>query len=89
LKHHTHPEFWKRYERLLAEIKNAADKNFQLLKSNPDHPSLNFKQIGKYWSVRVNIDHRALAIESEDGLIWFWIGGHQEYDKIVSAQKKK
>jgi len=28
-------------------------KNFELLKKNPYHPSLHLKKVGRYWSVRV------------------------------------
>jgi hypothetical protein len=27
--------------------------------------------------------YRALAIEIPDGLLWFWIGSHADYDKII------
>jgi hypothetical protein len=37
--------FWKCYEQLPAEIKELADKNYQLLKENPNHPSLHLKKI--------------------------------------------
>jgi hypothetical protein len=35
----------------------------ELLKKDPSHPSLHFKPLGKFWSVRVGIHHRALAIK--------------------------
>ena len=89
MKHHTHPAFWKHYDQLLPEVQDAADKQYALLETNTKHPSLNFKRIGKYWSVRVNRNYRALAIEVEDSYVWFWIGGHAEYDRIVDAQKNK
>lgn len=60
-----------------------ADKNYLLLKSNPEHPSLHFKPLGDVWSVRVGAHYRALRTEVEDGIVWFWIGTHDEYDKIV------
>jgi hypothetical protein len=53
------------------------------LKSDPHHPSLHFKKTGSFWSVRVGIHHRALAIEVEDGVLWFWIGTHAEYDRMT------
>ncbi len=27
--------------------------------------------------------YRALAVRISDGLLWFWIGTHAEYDDIV------
>jgi hypothetical protein len=41
------------------------------------------KKVGRFWSARVGDRHRALAIEAADGLVWFWIGTHAEYDKLV------
>ena len=57
-------------------VQTLAAKNFRLLNSNPEHPSLHLKRVKAYWSVRVGIGHRALAIPVEDGLLWFWIGTH-------------
>jgi hypothetical protein len=84
MKHFTVPSFWESYEKLPADIKDQADKNYQLLKENPNHPSLHFKKIGNYCSVRVSLRYRALGIEHKDGIVWFWIGTHAEYDHLIS-----
>jgi hypothetical protein len=55
-----------------------------LLKQNPYHPSLHFKKVGSYWSARIGGHHRALAVQASDGFIWFWIGTHAEYDKLIA-----
>ena len=60
-----------------------AKKKFQLLKTNPMHPSLHFKKVGNFWSVRVGINYRALAIEDGDDFIWVWIGSHDEYEEMI------
>lgn len=83
MKHFASPSFWACYERLPASIRDLADKNFELLKANPNHPSLHLKKVDKYWSVRVGKKYRALAVEVSEGLVWFWIGTHTEYDKLV------
>lgn len=67
-------------------IQEVADKNFELLKENANHPSLHLKKVGRFWSVRVGIKYRALAVEMDEGLIWFWIGTHTEYDKLFTTQ---
>ena len=64
-------------------MQEAADSAFALLKSNPRHPSLHLKKVRKFWSARVGLGYRALAVESKDGLVWFWIGTHAAYDKLV------
>jgi hypothetical protein len=83
VKHYATPDFWAGYRNLPSHIREVADKNFTLLKMDPRHPSLHFKKIGKIWSVRIGLFHRALAVKADDGFLWFWIGSHSEYDKLV------
>jgi len=47
MKHLTLPKFWGFYHQLPKEIQILADKNYELLKANPFHPSLHFKKVGK------------------------------------------
>ena len=81
--HFASPSFWSGYRELPESVREIADRNFQLLSTNPDHPSLHFKRVGKYWSARVGMGHRALAREIPEGLLWFWIGPHSEYDRLI------
>jgi hypothetical protein len=83
--HHTASSFWECYERLPLGLQRNADAKFLLLKSNANHPSLQFKPVGKHWSARVSQGYRALALQVEDGYLWFWIGNHDEYEKIIAA----
>jgi len=66
-----------------GEIQRMADRSFELLKHDLRHPSLQFKKLHSVWSARVGLHHRALATEVADGFLWFWIGTHAEYDRIV------
>ena len=75
--------FWECSANLPEDIQNLARKNYALLKANPQHPSLQFKKVGKLWSARVGLHHRALAAEDEDGFIWVWIGTHDEYERMI------
>jgi hypothetical protein len=68
---------------LPAPIQRLADQAYERLKQDPQYPSLHLKKVGRYWSARVGINHRALAVEATDGLVWFWIGTHAEYDRLV------
>ena len=81
--HRTTPSFWSRLERLPESAQRIASRNFQRLKEDPRHPSLRFKKIGRYWSVRVGRSYRALAEEDGDDFIWVWIGSHDEYMRII------
>ncbi len=87
MKHLRLPRFWNLYRQLPKDVQMLADKNYQLLKADPRHPSLHFKKVGKnkqLWSVRVGINYRALGTEKPEGVVWFWIGTHGEYDKLLS-----
>ena len=81
--HKTTTRFWKCFERLPGAVQKGAKKNFDLLKINPLHPSLHFKKVGNFWSVRVGINHRALAVEDGQDFIWVWIGSHNEYEQMI------
>lgn len=81
--HRASPRFWQCYRQLPAEIQRLADENFELLKADPGHPSLHLKKVGRFWSARLGQNFRAIAVESDDGLIWFWIGDHAAYDQLI------
>jgi hypothetical protein len=86
--HRATSSFWQEYEKLPQDIRNRADKQFVLLKRNPQHPSLQFKKVGEshgqeMWSVRVTLNYRALALKRSDGYLWFWIGNHETYDMLL------
>ena len=59
--HHASPAFWACDDSLPATVRALADKQFALLKENPRHPSLHFKRVGRFHSVRVGAHYRALA----------------------------
>jgi hypothetical protein len=61
-----------------------ADTSDELLKADPSYPTLHFKKVGEYRAARVGLHYRALAVEVPEGLLWFWIGSHSEYDKLLS-----
>ncbi|MFG0332229.1 MAG: hypothetical protein ACF8TS_02610 [Maioricimonas sp. JB049] len=85
MNHFASTGFWECYKALPADIRALADRNFQLLRDNPDHPSLHFKKVGRFRSARVGLQYRALAVEIEQGLLWFWIGNHSEYDRLIKS----
>lgn len=84
MKHKTASSFWVCYNRLPQDIRDLADNNFRLLKTDSSHPSLQFKKIGKVWSVRVGSNYRAIATQIEGSFLWVWIGTHAEYDKLLA-----
>jgi hypothetical protein len=87
VKHHANSRFWQHYNELPDDVRRLANENFELLKADSKHPSLHFKKVGRLWSARVGIHYRALAVEDGADLVWFWIGHHSEYDKIIGARR--
>lgn len=83
MKHFATPEFWASRAALPAAIRQLADRSFERLERDPSHLALRLKKVGRYWSVRVGLHYRALAVRDEDDLIWFWIGTHAEYDRLT------
>ena len=81
--HHASPDFWACYRALPVAVQALADKAFGLLKEDPSHPSLHLKKAGRFWSARVGLHHRALGVDAPEGILWFWIGTHAEYDKLI------
>ena len=55
-------------------------------KRDPTHPGLNFKLVNQreqMWSARINDQYRALGIRDGASVTWFWIGEHEEYERII------
>jgi len=83
LRHFAAPSFWACYRTLPQSVRDLADKNYELLKANL-HTSLCIsRKLENTAPFRVGLQYRALAVETDDDLLWFWIGSHSEYDKLV------
>lgn len=83
MSHQASRKFWSHFSDLPPELQKLARSQYALLKDNPQHPSLHFKRVGKYWSVRIGSSHRALGVDSPKGVLWFWIGTHEEYERLI------
>lgn len=83
MKSRASSKFWKCYGALTPQLQRLAVKQYRLWLNDPSHRSVNFKRVGRYWSARVTDDYRALWVSAGDAVIWFWIGSHSEYDRII------
>lgn len=87
MKSRTTRRFRKAYQKLPDEIHRRADRSCEKFEQDPHHPSLRFKKIHPYepiYSVRISGSFRALGLLEDDTMIWFWIGSHEDYDKLIS-----
>ncbi len=89
MKSHTTQQFRALLAELSPSVQQRARDTYKLFKVNPSHPSLRFKPVhtkakGSFYSVRIGIHYRALALREGDSLLWFWIGSHADYDTLLS-----
>lgn len=84
MRHRAAPEFWDALDGLPPAVQRLARRSFDRLKSDERHPGLHFKRVGRMWSVRVGRTHRALGVDAPEGVLWFWIGTHAEYDQLTA-----
>ena len=88
LKSRATSRFWAAYRALPPEIRVAAQKAYRLFRENPKHPSLQFKKVHNsepVYSVRVTVGYRALGLLENDEVAWFWVGSHDEYDRLLKS----
>ena len=74
------------FSELPEEIKARARRAYQLFRDHPEHPSLRFKKVDRsenVYSIRIGLGYRALGILQGSTVIWFWIGSHADYDRLV------
>jgi mRNA-degrading endonuclease RelE of RelBE toxin-antitoxin system len=84
---HTTERFRKAFKALPKHIQRQAREAYGRFKQDPYHPSLRFKQVHPVkpiYSVRISRDYRALGVLEGDEIIWFWIGSHAGYNRLLS-----
>lgn len=84
----TTVRFRKAYLKLPEKTKESARKAYRIWKENPKHPSLQFKQIHTtqaIYSIRIGLAWRAIGVKTDNTIVWFWIGSHADYDKLIAS----
>jgi hypothetical protein len=82
----TTRQFWRLFSDLPDDAQRDAKRAFRLFQSNPAHPGLQFKKLegeDEIYSARIGLDYRALAVMKKDRVVWYWIGNHATYDRLV------
>ncbi len=82
----------RRFRELLAalpqDVRRQARASYRLFIDNPSHPSLQFKRVHAsqpVYSARISLGYRAVGMIDHGGIVWFWIGAHSEYDKLLRS----
>ncbi len=87
MRSYTTERFRKLFAELPLPVRQQAREAYRFFKENPNHPGLQFKKVHRtkpIYSARVNVNYRVLGILDNDEIVWFWIGPHAEYDKLLS-----
>jgi hypothetical protein len=82
----TTRQFWRLFKGLPVDIQEDARRAYRVFRDNPAHPGLHFKKLesdDNIYSVRIGLEYRALAVLRGNRAIWYWIGGHAEYDRLI------
>lgn len=83
---HTTERFRKAFSGLPKQVQHQAKDAYKQFQNDPFYPSLRFKRVHStkpIYSVRINVEYRAVGIQDEHAIIWFWIGGHDDYVKLL------
>jgi hypothetical protein len=86
MKSFTSRRFREAYANLPEQVRQQARRAYRLFRQDPSHPSLNLKKVDQkndVYSVRVGRGYRALGRLDGADMVWFWIGPHDEYDRLI------
>ncbi len=87
MKSRTTQRFRDSFAVLPASVQRQAREAYRLFQVNPAHPGLHFKQVHASpptYSARVGIGYRSVGVLDGDTMVWFWIGTHAEYDRLLA-----
>jgi hypothetical protein len=86
MKSFANAKFWELYTALPATVQKRADRAYALWQINPHARGLYFKRVSErrpIYSVRIDRGYRALGLLMDDSILWFWIGSHDEYERLL------
>lgn len=85
----TTRRFRDAYAELPEYVRTQARAAYRQFQRDPHHPSLRFRQVHPtrpIYSARVGLGYRALAVRDGETVVWFWVGSHAEYDRLIATR---
>jgi len=82
----TTRQFRRLFSDLPFNVQRDANRAYRLFQNDPTHPGLQFKKLegeDSIYSARIGLGYRALAVMKKDRIVWYWIGSHNEYDRLI------
>ena len=86
MKSRTSKQFRDLFDALPKAAQRQAIQAYRLFQADPVHPSLRLSRVHPtlpVYSTRVGIPYRVLGTRRGDEIVWFRIGTHGEYDKLL------
>jgi len=83
----TTEKFEQLFSKLPPQIQKRARRCLFIWSNNPSHPSLLFKKPflrRPFWSIRIAKGYRAIGYLNGNSMYWFWIGNHDDYERLLS-----
>ena len=71
---------------LPPHIRKQAAAAYRRFRVDPYHPSLHFKKVHPrlpVYSARINDDYGVVGQVRDNGIVWFWVGKHKEYERLL------
>lgn len=88
----TTAKFRVAFDELPADVQRKARRAYRMFRQNPNHPSLRFKPVHPtqpIFSVRITGGYRALGVRKGDEIVWFWVGTHEAYERLLAQRRPK
>ena len=92
MKSHITGGFRRSFSQLSKQMQKQAREAYRHFQADPNYPSLRFKKVHPtkpICSARVGKGHRALGVLDGEEIIWFWIGSHKEYERVIGEIPKR
>jgi mRNA-degrading endonuclease RelE of RelBE toxin-antitoxin system len=73
---------------LPQQVRDQATNAFRKFQDDPYHPGLHFKKVHPtlpIYSARINDDYRVVGQMRTDAIVWFWIGKHEVYERLLKS----
>lgn len=79
-------EFRKLFANLPKQVQEQTRAAYRQFKEDPNYPSLRFKKVHPelpIYSAGISRNYRALGQLDGDTVIWFLVGSHADYDRLL------
>jgi hypothetical protein len=74
-------------DNLPEPVRQQAQEAFRRFQEDPYHPGLHFKRVHStqpVYSARVSLNYRAVGVVQDGIIVWFWVGSHGDYNKLLT-----